>query len=311
MNWRETHLILNPTAGRGRALGRRDYISRFLRERGVKPVWHVTDGPGHAGRIVQGLPEDSLAVAVGGDGTVHEVAAACVGTERTMAVLPAGSGNDYVKALGAGTHLRKSLEVISGGGKVRIADAGEVNGILFNNGLGIGFDAEVAAGVSKANPGGWAGSVGTCGPSLRLLAGFGCHEATLRLDGDPIIEAKTILVAAALGTTYGGGFRLAPDARLDDGFFDVVWSEEVSRAEVLRLIPLALWGTLPKHPKVHVTRAREVEVDLAEEIPAHIDGELLAPTRHFEARASALPGALRVETPWGRVSRFSLSAFQT
>ena len=294
MRWREIHLVLNPTAGRGRALGRRDFISRFLKERGVEPVWHVTDGPGHAGRIVRGLPEGSLAVAVGGDGTVHEVAAACIGTERSMAVLPAGSGNDYVKALGAGRRLRKSLEVISGGGKVRVVDAGEVNGILFNNGLGIGFDAEVAAGVSKAPR--WLGGFGGYMWSVaRLLASFGCHEATLRLDGGPAIQAKTILVAAALGTTYGGGFRLAPDARLDDGFFDVVWSEEVSRSEVLRLIPLALWGTLPKHPKVHVTRAREIEVDLAEEVPAHVDGELLAPTRRFEARV--LPGALRVMGP--------------
>ena len=294
MHWREAHLVLNPTAGRGRALGRRDHISRFLKERGVEPVWHVTDGPGHAGRIVRELPEGSLTVAVGGDGTVHEVAAACVGTERVMAVLPAGSGNDYVKALGVGTRLRKSLEMLAGDGKVRIVDAGEVNGILFNNGLGIGFDAEVAAGVSAAPK--WLGGLGGYLWSVgRLLAGFGCHEATLRLDGGAVIKAKTILVAAALGTTYGGGFHLAPDSRLDDGFFDVVWSEEVSRGEVLRLIPLALWGTLPKHPKVHVVRAREIEVDLAEEVPAHVDGEMLAPTRHFEARV--LPGALRVLVP--------------
>jgi diacylglycerol kinase (ATP) len=99
----------------------------------------------------------------------------------------------------------------------------------------------------------------------------------------------------ALGTTYGSLFRLAPEAVLDDGLFDVIWSEEVSRAEVLRLIPAALRGTLSKRRKVHTARAREVEIELSEDVPAHVDGEMLARTRHFKARV--LPGTLRILTP--------------
>jgi diacylglycerol kinase (ATP) len=296
---REAHLVLNPEADRGRASGRRGFVSRFLEERGVEAIWHVTRGPGHARRIVGELPDGVLVVAVGGDGTVHEVAAACVGNDRVLGVLPVGSGNDYVKALGVGTDLGRALEVLVGG-RVHAVDAGEVNGVRFNNGLGIGFDAEVAAGVAKApayleGTGRYLWSVG------RLLWGFRCHEATLRLDGRGAIEAETILVAVALGTTYGARFRLAPEARLDDGLFDVVWSEEVSRAEVLRLIPAALGDTLLRHPKVHLARAREVEIELAEEVPAHVDGETLEPTRGFRARV--LPGALRVVAPPDRDRR--------
>lgn len=286
------HLVLNPAAGRGGAEARRARIARYLEERGVEPVWHVTEGPGHAGRVVRGLPDGSLAVAVGGDGTVHEVAAACVGRDRVLGVLPAGSGNDYVKALGVGTDLGRALEVLVEG-RVRVVDAGEVNGVPFNNGLGIGFDAEVAAGVAEApaylgGTGRYVWSVG------RLLLGFKCHEAVLKIDRK-VVEAETILVAAALGTTYGAMFRLAPEAMLDDGLFDVVWSEKLSRGEVLRLVPAALRGTLQDHPKVHTARARVVEVDLAEEVPAHVDGEMLDPTRVFRARV--LPGALRVVAP--------------
>ncbi len=255
-------------------------------------VWHATEGPGDAGRIAGGLPNGALVVAVGGDGTVHEVAAACVGTKKVMGVLPAGSGNDYVKALGLGKGLGRALEALVGG-RVRVVDAGEVNGVLFNNGLGIGFDAEVAAGVAAAparlgGTGRYAWSVG------RLLWSFRCHEARLGLDGE-IVESETILVAVALGTTYGSMFRLTPESSLDDGLFDVVWSEEVNRAEVLRLVPAALRGTLPRHPKVHFARAREVTVDLAEPVPAHVDGEMLPPTRGFRARV--LPGALHVVAP--------------
>jgi diacylglycerol kinase (ATP) len=288
----EVDLVLNPSAGKGRAGGLLAFVSRFLEERGLRPVWHVTQRPGHAGDIVRGLPEERCVVAVGGDGTVHEVAAACAGTGRTMGVLPAGSGNDYVKAIGVGTSIRRALEVLVGG-EIRVVDTAEVNGVPFNNGLGIGFDAEVAAGVAEApaylgGTGRYLWSVG------RLLRDFRCHEARLTLDGR-VVEVKTILVAVAIGTTYGSLFRLAPEAVLDDGLFDVVWSEEVDRAEVLRLIPAALKGTLSKRRKVHTARAREVEVALSEEVPAHVDGEMLVGTCRFKARV--LPAALRVVAP--------------
>src|SRR5215213_6788735 len=180
----EAHLVLNPSAGKGRAGGLRASVSRFFEERGLRPVWHVTEKPGHAGSIVRGLPEEVSVVAVGGDGTVHEVAAACAGTGRTMGVLPVGSGNDYVKALGVGTGLRRALKVIFEG-KVRVVDTAEVNGVPFNNGLGIGFDAEVAAGVTRApaylgGTGRYLWSVG------RLLKDFRCHEAKLVIDSEVV-----------------------------------------------------------------------------------------------------------------------------
>src|SRR5919205_3403699 len=295
MEEREVHLVMNPVADRGRSVGRHGIVSRFMEEHGVTVVWHVTRGPGHAGCIVEGLPDGALVVAVGGDGTVHEVAASCVGRDLAMGVLPVGSGNDYVKALGVGTDLGRALDVLVGG-RIRSVDAGEVNGIRFNNGLGIGFDAAVAAGVAEAparlgGTGRYLWSVG------RLLWGFRCNEAALKLDGEEVIETRTILVAAALGTTYGARFRLAPEARLHDRLFDVVWSEELNRAEAMRLGPAALGGTPLRHPKAHIARARKLRVELAEEVAAHVDGEPLEPTRVFRARV--LPGALRVLGPRG------------
>ena len=293
MNPKEAHLILNPAANKGRAKARRPEISRYLEERGLRTVWHVTKDVGHGGNIVEKLPREALVVAVGGDGTVREVAAACIGTGRTLGVLPTGSGNDYVKALGVGTGLKRAL-AIRAMGKTRLVDAGEANGVRFNNGLGIGFDAEVAAGVAEAP--GYLGGFGRYLWSVgRLLWEFRCHEARLVLDGERMVESDTILVAAALGTTYGARFRLAPQAKLDDGVFDVIWSEEVSRGELLRLLPRAFGSTLLEHPKVHMARAKEIEVSFSEEVSAHVDGEMLGPTRDF--RACVLPGALRVVAP--------------
>src|SRR5215212_12040951 len=150
MPQRELHLVFNPAANRGRVVAQRKVIASFLgKQKVLEPIWHVTEAPGHASRIVEALPEEVLVAAVGGDGTVHEVAAACVGTQRALGVLPVGSGNCYVKALGVGTSLRRALEILVRG-KTRVVDAGEVNGVLFNDGLGIGFDAEVAARVARA-----------------------------------------------------------------------------------------------------------------------------------------------------------------
>ena len=273
---------------------RRKVISSFFEKQGgIAPVWHATERPGHASRIVEDLPDDVLAVAVGGDGTVHEVAAACVGTGRTLGVLPAGSGNCYVQALGVGTNLGRALEILVTG-KTRVVDAGEVNGVRFNDGLGIGFDAEVAVNVARAPA--YLGGFGRYLWSvLRLLPGFRCREVTLKLDGQDIVESKTILVAVALGTTYGGRFKLAPTSRLDDGLFDVVWSEELGRAEAASLIPAVLRGSHLKHPKIHFAQVREVEVGFREATPAHVEGEMLASSRIF--RAKVLPAALRVVAP--------------
>ncbi len=290
---RVAHLVLNPAADRGRAAARRGSIHTYLKERGIRAEWHVTEGAGHAEHIVSELPDRALVIAVGGDGTVHEVAAACADTRRVMGVLPVGSGNDYIKALGIGTSLERALEVVVGGAE-RSVDTGEVNGIRFTNGLGIGFDAEVAAGVGRAPKylGGFGRYLWSVG---QLLWSFECYEARMKLSNGEEVSAETALVAVALGTTYGARFRVAPKASLEDGAFDVVWSEEVSRAEVLRLVPSVLRGTHLAHPKVHSTRTSEIEVHLENPTPAQVDGEVLSPTRNFRARV--LPDTLRVLAP--------------
>nr|WP_323127072.1 hypothetical protein [Rubrobacter marinus] len=180
-----------------------------------------------------------------------------------------------------------------GRGRVRAVDAGEVNGIPFNNGLGIGFDAEVAEGVAEA-PKALGGSGGTSGRSAACCG----HEVPPRehkARGRWRRRDEDHPRGGGPGHHLRGPLQARPGASLSDGAFDVVWSEEVDRAEVLRLVPAVLRGTHLSHPKVHFARAREVEVTLAEPVPAHVDGEMLPPTREFRARV--LPGALRVLVP--------------
>ena len=163
-------------------------------------------------------------------------------------------------------------------------DAGEVNGAPFNNGLGgEGFDAvrgrgSRSAGLPRGN-GEIPVGVG------RLLWGFPRGRARARWRGH---RAETILVAVALGTTYGSMFRLAPEARLDDGLFGVVWS----RGDQPGRGPPAHTGgarrALPRHAKVHLARAREVEV---EECRPTSMARSSAPARAFRARVLPEPCA--------------------
>ena len=206
LSWRRCASGPQPVGRQGAGGWIADRSSRGLsRERGLRPVWHVTEGPGHARSIVRGLPEGASVVAVGGDGTVHEVAAACAGTGRIMGVLPAGSGNDYVKA-----HRRVAR--ISGG-RWKCSSGGESVSWIQRRSM---ESHSTTVSVSASTPRSLLASLrrlrisggqdGTCGRS------GGCSGTSVATrpgssSADEVIEARTILVAVAIGTTYGSMFQ--------------------------------------------------------------------------------------------------------
>ena len=221
--------MLNPAADRGRAVRWRDFVSRFLEERGVEVIWHITGAGACETASSGGLPGEALVVAVGGDGTVHEVAAGCVGRDLSFGVLPVGSGNDYVKALGVartwgGLRCSSLGEGSASWTPARSTELRSTTGSawLRRRGRGRGSRAPgLPRGVGEYLW--WVG---------RLLWGFPCREARSgSMAGGS--EAETILVAVALGTTYGSMFRLAPEAEAGRRALRRRLVEEISRAEVL------------------------------------------------------------------------------
>lgn len=288
------HLVHNPVAGRGRVREAAATVAGMLGDRGVDARVWTTDRPGHATAIAAALPGDATVVAVGGDGTVHEVARSCIGTARTLGVVPIGSGDDFAHALGIGrTGLRDAVEVLVRG-RVRTIDTGVCNGVPFVNAAGVGFDAEVGARVARA-PARWTGVAAylwAVGVSLRELT----HRSVrVEADGAVVHDGACLLASCQNGPRTGGSFRFVPDASLDDGLLDLLIAGRIGRAGVANLLPRVMMGRHLGHPRVRHVRATRVRMTWGEPRGWHTEGEVHPSTGRFDVRI--VPASLRVRAP--------------
>lgn len=283
--------IVNPKAGRGRSGRAWPRLERRLAELGVDYSVHVTHSPGHAEELARTHAGAGAVVAVGGDGTGSEVAAGLRGKANPFGILPAGTGNDYCRWIGMGTDLDVALERLLAAAPRRV-DAGLINGRGFINVAGIGFDAEVAAEVNRL-PKYFGGTVPYVFALLKLLSRFRPVPVRCVADGREI-RTNALLIAVAIAGCYGGGMRIAPEARLDDGQFDVVIAGDLSRRETIAALPRLYKGTHLSLPKISWFRAREVTVEAEAPVAYHADGE---PLGRVPVRFECQPRALSVLAP--------------
>ena len=285
------HLVVNPTAGRGRARRRLPQVEAAFRERGLPLTVHTTRAPGHAARIAAGLPEDALVLSLGGDGTLHEVASACVHSRRTVGILPAGSGDDFAFALSLGRRtLDEALAVVFAGHVERV-DTGAVNGRPFVNTLGVGFDAEVAHTVRAAPPflrerAAYLWAISKTLPKLETPL---LHA---EVDGRTFYRGPALLASVQNGPRTGGSFLFAPLARPDDGLLELVVAGEVGRRAVPGLLGRVMRGRHTNHPEVHLTTGRHIVLMWEKPRVGHMEGELLEAETCFDVRVC--PASLKV-----------------
>lgn len=280
--------IINPAAGRGRSRRLWPRLERRLVARGVDFHSFHTKGPGHAEELARAHAGDGAVVAVGGDGTGNEVAAGLLGKPNPFGLLPAGTGNDYCRSIGMGTDADVALERLLAASP-RWVDVGLVNGRPFINVAGIGLDAEVAAEVNRL-PKYFGGTVPYVYALLKILSRFRPVPMRCVADGRTL-EGKVLLIAVAIAACYGGGMRIAPNARIDDGYFDVVIAGDLSRLDTLGALPRLYTGSHLGLPKITWFRARDVAVESAVPVAFHADGE---PLGRLPARFACQPRALSV-----------------
>jgi diacylglycerol kinase (ATP) len=273
-----TIMVVNPTAGRGRA-GRLASVA----EQACREVWGAverleTHAPGSATKLVQQAVEGGAerVVVLGGDGTLHEAAngllRAAVSERPPIAVIPAGTGNDYAKLAGTlGLSPRDAVRRL-GHARVRRLDVGFAWGEYFLNSVGIGFDAEVARVVNRWK---WVtGFPAYVAAVLKVLANFQTLQLDVTCDGESFSEGL-LLLEVAIGTCVGGGFRLTPDAKPDDGWLDICAIRHISTPGILLRLPLVMVGKHTGLKAVRMLRARRVAVaSRAGPLPAQFDGEL-------------------------------------
>jgi diacylglycerol kinase (ATP) len=207
-------------------------------------------------------------VAVGGDGLAHLVMQLVVPRSIPFTVIPAGTGNDFVRALGWSLlSFTKQLDCVTTEPPKRI-DLGVVDSEWFGAILSTGFDSVVN---EKANRMNWPRGPMKYNVAIALeLPKFKPMQYTIGLD-DKIIETEAMLIAVANGSSYGAGMLVCPDARMDDGLFDVMILRPVSKIEFIKVFPKVFKGSHIDHPKVDIYRSKCVS--LTAPAIAYADGE--------------------------------------
>ena len=292
------HLIVNPTAGRGRGLPQVDGLVAALRGAGKEVTVHVTQAPAHATAIAHTVPAGSTVVAVGGDGTIHELLPACLARDLPLGILPAGSGDDVAYAIGLDRLAPDAAIATLLAGRERRCDVGEVNGEPFLNAFGAGFDADVARRTLEA-PRAFRGLARYAFGIVSAMRDFRLARARVVLHeavGSRVaFEGPALLVAVQNGPRTGGSFMFAPGARVDDGAFDVLIAGDFGRLGTLGILPRVMRGVHLGHPRVHRFAARALTLSWSAPMSSHAEGNLLRPDDRFEV--GMRPAALRVIAP--------------
>ena len=273
----------------------------------------TTGHTGHAQELArQYAREAGAVVAAGGDGTIQEVARGLLqsGTSTPLGILPVGTGNDFIKALGMSPALQTAAQVLAQAnlawidcGQVCWKEHGALREQIFVNALGLGFNARVARAVTGFKR--LRGVAAYLAAALRTL--YRWTSPTARVDA--VIEGQRrrlysgplFLVTAGNGVCSGGGFYLTPEASVRDGRLDVCLIEGLPARRVLQLIPRVLLGRHAGAPEVHMHRIQELIITADAPISMHADGEVVAEsTQRVEVKVK--PARLPVLVPAGSAS---------
>jgi YegS/Rv2252/BmrU family lipid kinase len=290
---RAATLIVNPSAGGGRAARVLGDVEQALRDHGVEFDTERTTDLDHARALARvATDRGRVAVSLGGDGLAGAIAGAIAGRRgAVLGVLPGGRGNDLARVLGIPADAAAACAVIADGHEQDL-DLGEVNGRTFIGIASAGFDSD-ANRIANDAPS-WLGNLVYAYGALRALVAWQPARFELVLDGGETRAFSGYSFAAANSKAYGGGMYIAPDARLDDGMLDVVISERTSKLRFLRSLPKVFKGTHVEQPEVHVLRTAELRVTADRPFTIYADGD---PIAELPATIRAVPHALRVLVP--------------
>jgi YegS/Rv2252/BmrU family lipid kinase len=284
-------LIVNPSAGGGRAGEALPDVQDALRKYGIEHRVETTRSLEHARELAQAaVAAGEVAVGFGGDGLVGAVAGALSHSQGILGVLPGGRGNDFARVLGVPLEPVAACAVLASGA-VRALDLGEAGGRTFIGIASCGFDSEANRIANEAKL--VRGNLVYAYAALRALGAWKPATFTVTLDGGTR-SIRGYTIAAANSKAYGGGMFLAPDASLEDGLLDVVMTEHVPKRQFLRLLPTVFKGEHVREANVHIERSHEVLIEADRPFTVYADGD---PIAELPVTIRSVPGAVRVIVP--------------
>ena len=294
----ETVFLVNPAA-EGGSVGRRwTEFAEHAAALGLDGDALLSERPGQLGELAARAAEDgaSLVVAVGGDGTVNEVVQGLAGREGVeLAVIPRGTGWDFVRTYGIPRKLEDAVAVARDG-KTREIDLGRATyrdgESYFANIASAGMSGAIAQ-RANATSKALGGKVSYAWATLAVFSRWRNDDVLVTVDGERR-EARMHDVVVANGRYFGGGMMICPKADPADGVFDVLLIGDLSKRDLLQTLPKTYKGRHLPHPKAELLRGAVVEIDAPQPLPVELDGEQPGTT---PARFEVVPKALRLRVP--------------
>ncbi len=287
--------ILNPRSGRNQAQpGIRDVVNTFITRHRLQAQLVVTDAAGHATQLARTAVKEDCAcvVAVGGDGTMNEVAQALIDSPAALGLIPRGSGNGLALHLGIPLDSRRALDLLNPATMhAALIDTGSANGHVFINAMGLGFDAEVSRRFNSLTRRGFSAYLST---GWRAFRAHRLESVAIR-SGTTEETIDAFLVAIANSDQYGNHAIIAPGARVNDGKLDLTAISVTTLIGAIRLTARLFSGTLNRSPAVRTLNG--TQFDLIRNSPGiiHTDGETHA--TGAEIKVQVHPGSLSVVVP--------------
>ena len=291
--------IINPIAGTRQKEFILESIQHYLSPELYEV--HFTDYAGHAYEIArEGLKQGlKWIIAVGGDGTVNEVASALVNTRCMLGIIPAGSGNGLARHLGIPLQVPEALAMIQDH-KIQNIDAGKVNGRYFFCTCGTGFDASVGKEFSRDSKRGMLTYVRA---TIHQYINYAPKTYILRTSNKKI-KLKAFLVTFANSGQYGNNAYIAPNAKIDDGMLDLCILRPFPRTSTITLGLRLFFKNIDQSPYLEVMRVKKATLKRKghKKITLHLDGELMKMKGTLKIKV--IPDALQVMVPASKPRRY-------
>ncbi len=284
--------VLNPVSGKKD----KRRLTRIIHDKaGIENYDYelvATEGVGHATQLVKEKLEEEIhkVIAVGGDGTVNEVASAIKDSQKFMGIIPAGSGNGLARHLKIPMRISKAMKLLVNG-KTLAIDYGIVNEKPFFCTFGIGFDAQIGWKFAKNETRGFRAYVVAV---IKEFFSYKPKKYTIEIDGKKIVT-RAFLITIANSGQYGNNAYISPEARIDDGLLDVCILKPFPKIAAFSMAYRLFTHTMHKSKYLTIIRGKYITMACKKKMKVHYDGEPLKLSKKLEI--SIIPKGLNVITP--------------